>query len=412
MTDEGVVLRLSRDGREAAVPLTRLSIESIYQAVRLANPAEFSKPIPKAQVKPKGPELPDLHLTIEDVLQNPYKDGTTIEQFFETYGRLPQEGNLFGAWYSLPPKMQNDIEDLIIAGYKQLGPSTVQQIQILLGDLKTIANDKKKFVFSLPMIANNPALLTGLDQGWPLVSSLTNVLAKEEHWQASNFEKGNVTRWLASLSLDIAPIVLAANKSITESLPPGSGPHWEPAKYNIISQTADTAEVEVTHFRSPPVKTQYQKLGNIWIDVKAMNAVRHTLDDAKEQMAQGGEQAVGVIRTGLSGIIAAAGGLARAETQQEFTQAATLLQMATDGMTQSMGLSAAPSGSGNMSGSGSMGSGSMGSSSMGSSSMGSSSMGSGSMGSGSMGSSNSGGMNSGGMNSGGSSAGRSGSRRD
>ncbi|MCA9181245.1 MAG: hypothetical protein KDA51_07320, partial [Planctomycetales bacterium] len=233
MTDEGVVLRLSRDGREAAVPLTKLSIDSIYQAVRLSNPQEFSKPVPKALVKPEGPELPDLHLTIEDLLQNPYKNGTTIEQFFETYARLPQEGNFFSLWHSLPPKMQVDIEDLIIAAYKQLGPSTIKQIQILLGDVNTIAADKKKFVLSLPEIADNPALLMGLDQAWPLVSSLANALAKDEHWQASNFEKGHVTRWLANLNLDLAPILLAADKTVSDSSGPSAIPLLAPAKYNI-----------------------------------------------------------------------------------------------------------------------------------------------------------------------------------
>lgn len=343
MTDEGVVLRLTRDGREATVPLTKLSIESIYQAVRLANPQEFSKPVPKAVVKPKGPQLPELHLTIEDLLQNPYHNGTTIEQFFETYARLPQEGNLFSRWHSLPPKMQDDIEDLIIAGYKQLGPSTIKQIQILLGDVNTIATDKKKFVLSLPEIANNPALLTVLDQAWPLVSSLTNVLAKEEHWQASNFQKGHVTRWLANFNLDLAPILLAADQAMSESLGTGAVTLLKPAKYNIISQTADSAEVEVTLSQSPPIKTNYQKIGNIWIDVKAMNALRHAVDGAKEQLAQGGEQAVAAIRTGLSALIAAVGGLARAETQEDFAQAVTLLQTMTAGMAQSAGLNAAPS---------------------------------------------------------------------
>ncbi len=124
-------------------------------------------------------------------------------------------------------------------------------------------------------------------------------------------------------------------------------PPLEPAKYTIISQTAETAEVNVTRFQSPPVKTQYQKIGNIWIEVKAMNALRHSVDGAKEHMAQGAEQAVGAIRTGLSGIIAAAGGLARAETQEDFTQAVTLLRTMVGGMTQSMGLNAAPSDSEN-----------------------------------------------------------------
>jgi hypothetical protein len=354
MTDAGVVLKLTRDGREAAVPLTKLSIESIYQAVRLANPAEFSKPIPKAEVKVEGPELPELNLTVEELLQSPFKENSSIEQFFETLERLPEEGNFFVGWHTLPPKMQNDIEDLIIAVHQKLGASTMKQIQVLLGDLNTIATEKKKFVLGLPKVGSNPQLITGLDRAWPLLSGLTTALSKEEHWQASNFQKGNVPRWLAKLSLDVAPIIIAAQKVADDSLGPMAALPTGFPKHTIVSQSADTAEVELTVANLPPVKKHFQKLGNIWIDVKDMNELRHKVDEAKENMASGGEKEVQAIRAGLSGLIAVVGGLARANSQEDFTQAVALLQTMTGGLTQAMGGPAA--GSGNSSGSGSMGS--------------------------------------------------------
>ena len=83
MTDEGVVLRFAPDGREAAVPINRLSIDSIYQAVRLANPSAFSKPVPKAEVIPEGPVLPEFNMTVEDLLQNPYSESTSLEDYLE-----------------------------------------------------------------------------------------------------------------------------------------------------------------------------------------------------------------------------------------------------------------------------------------------------------------------------------------
>src|SRR5690606_5995390 len=148
------------------------------------------------------------------------------------------------------------------------------------------------------------ALLMAVDQAWPLVGGLIAALAKDEHWQASNFQKGNVTRWLANLNLDLAPIILAANEAARESLGPDAVSPLESVKFNIVSQSADSAEVEVSSFQTPTVKKSFQKIGNIWIDVEEMNAARHAIDDAKEQLAQGGEQAVGAIRTALSGIIA------------------------------------------------------------------------------------------------------------
>ncbi len=341
MTDAGVVLRLTRDGREAAVPLTKLSIESIYQAVRLENPQAFSKPVPKAVIKPLGPELPELQLTIDELLQNPFKDGTTIEQYFELCGRLPQEGNFFSQWYTLPPKMQSDIEDLIVQAHRLLGPSTVKQIQTLLSDLKTITSQKKQFVLGLPDVASSPQLVAMIDKLWPLADGLVSALAKEEHWQPSNFEKSNVKRWLAQLCLDLAPSLMAATEASAGVLGEGAGPMAGqmllPPRHTIVSQTADTAEVEIAYGSLPPIKKQFQKIGNVWIDVQAMNDLRRQVDEAKKQMAEDGEKAVATIRSALSGLVAAQGGLARAETQEDFTQAYTLLKTFATGMSQSLG---------------------------------------------------------------------------
>lgn len=340
MTDAGVVLRLTRDGREATVPLTKLSIESIYHAVRLANPQAFSKPVPKAAIKPQGPELPELQLTVDEVLQDPFKAGTTIEQYFDLCERLPREGNFFSQWYTLPPKMQSDIEDLIVQVHRLLGPPVIKQIQTLLGDLKTITSQKKKFVLGLPDVSSSPELVAMIDEHWPLVNSFVTALAKDEHWQPSNFEKNNVKRWLAQLSLDLAPSLIAAGEAAKESVGLMAGAPMEPPQHTIVSQTADSAEVEITYGNLPPVKKEFQKIGNIWIDVQAMNDLRVKVDDAKKQLAEDGEKAVGAIRSALSGLVASQGGLARAETQEDFTQAFMLLRTYITGTVQSLGLTA------------------------------------------------------------------------
>lgn len=343
MTDDAVVLKMKRDGKEATVPLTSLSIDSIFQAVRLANPESFAKPVPKAEVKPQVTlELPEFNLTVEDLLKNPFTSATSIEQFLQTLERLPKEGNFISGWHALPPKMQTDLEDLIVKGHQVIGPATVKQVQILLNDLNTILNEKQQYILGVPAIAANPLFTEGLEKNLPLVGKLFESLAQEQHWQPSNFQKGSVTRWMAQLNVDLAPVILASMEAVTSQLPPGVPNPMAATSFNIVSQTADSAEVEVVNPMLPqPTKTSYQKVGNIWINVQAMNKLRESIDAANAKLATGATQEVGMIKTTLSGIIAAVGGLARADSQEEFNQAVELLQTIGAGLGSSMNLGAA-----------------------------------------------------------------------
>jgi hypothetical protein len=339
MTDEAVVLKMKRDGKEATVPLASLSIDSIYQAVRLANPEAFSKPVPKAEVKPKVTvELPQLNLDVNELLRSPFASNTDIQKFLQILERAPQEGNFLVGWHALPPKMQTDIEDLIVKGYQVLGPATVKQIQILLHDLDKILQDKQQFIKGLPQVQANPLVAEQIDQNLPLLANFVAGLAKDEHWQPSNFQTGSVPRWLAGLNVDLAPAVLAATESIKANLPEGTTLPTGSPSFNIISQKADSAEVEVSLPGRPPEKTTYQKVGNIWINVPQMNQLRVNLDVAKEKLASGATQEVGMLRTSLGGIIAVVGGLARANTQAEFDEAVNQLQAIGEGLNQSLGL--------------------------------------------------------------------------
>jgi hypothetical protein len=342
MTDEAVVLKMKRDGKEATVPLASLSIESIYQAVRLANPEAFSKPVPKAEVKPEITiELPQLNLDVNELLKSPFASNTDIQRFLQILERAPQEGNFLVAWHALPPKMQADIEELIVKGYQVLGPTTVKQIQMLLHDLDKVLRDKQQFIKGLPQIQANPLVAEQIDQNLPLLASFVAGLAKDEHWQSSNFQTGSVPRWLANLNVDLAPAVLAAIEALKANLPEGIASTIGNPSFNIVSQKADSAEVEVSLPGRPPQKSTFQKVGNIWINVPQMNQLRVNLDAAKEKLASGATQEVGLLRTSLGGIIAVVGGLARANTQAEFEEAVNQLQAIGEGLNQSLGLQSA-----------------------------------------------------------------------
>ena len=252
--------------------------------------------------------------------------------------------------------MQSDLEDLIAARYKELGASTIKQLRVLIGDLNTIAQEKKKFVLGLPDVESNPILLTEINRAWPLVSSLTSVLAKDEHWEPSNFEKANIRTWMAKLNIDLAPVLLATQDEVVKSLGPAVAPYLEPPRQTILSQSADAAEVEFTFANLPPIKRIYQKIGNVWIDVKAMNELRLEVDKAKEQVAGGDEETVKAIRAGLGGLIAIVGSLARADTQEDFTQAVDLLKTTMGSLMPAGGPMGTAGNRGSEMGSGSMGS--------------------------------------------------------
>jgi hypothetical protein len=338
LTEDSVVLRLS-DGREAKVGLSSLSLDSHLQAVKLANPAAFSKPLPKAEIKQEiKVEIPKLSLNVDEMLRSPFPSNPTIEQFLDILQREHAAGNFFVDWHAIPPKMQSDIEDLLVKSVEVVGPTTVNQIRILLRDLNTIVQDKQEFILAHPMVASQPQLVAQLEKHWPLLTGTVGAFTQEDLWSPDNFQKGKVIPWLAKFAATVTPYTMAVLETAKGELPPGIQiPDPTAIEYKIVSQSADTAEVEVTAAGLPPQQLRYQKVGNIWLVPKQMNETRKGLDTAMEQLAKGAGQEMTMVRTGLAAVIAAVGGLARSNTQQEFDQAVDNLVVMVQGMAPNMG---------------------------------------------------------------------------
>lgn len=340
MTDETVVLRLIKDGREVPVPLASLSLQSHLQAVKLANPEAFSKPIPKAEVKPEFEpvELPELNLSVAEMLKSPFPPNVKIDQYFDILKREYAAGNFFVDWHGLPPKIQTDIEDVIVKAVEVIGPTTITQVQILLRDLNTVVQDKQEYLFANPQIAAQPEVVGELKKHWPFISGFVAALTKTEHWQPDNFQKGKVVPWLAGFTASMAPHIVAGLDLAKASLPPGAAfPDPANTQFTVLSQTADSAEVEITRGPGLPTeKLKFQKVGNIWINPKAMNELRKQLDAAQAQLAKGPGPEVALVRTTLGAVIAAVGGLARANSQEEFDFAVQNLADMAQGLMQSI----------------------------------------------------------------------------
>ncbi|MCA9134121.1 MAG: hypothetical protein KDA45_13230, partial [Planctomycetales bacterium] len=330
LTADSVILRLKANDREVAVPLASLSLESHFQAVKAAYPENFSKPVPKAETKLEtAVDLPDLNLNVGEMLKSPFPSNPSIEQFLDIQKREYAAGNFFVRWHTLPPKMQADMEEVIAQTVAVLGPGKLKQIQTLLTDLNTVVSDKKEFIFASPLLAGN----TQLEQHWPLISGLVAALSTDELWWADNFQRGKVAPWLATVTATLAPHWVALQEAVGDS-PAAGVPQFglEDLSYNIVSQSADSAEVELRGGQLPPRKVRYQKLGNIWIDPVQMGAMRKSLDDFKEGLAKGAGPQLTLLRTSLPGLIATVGGLARATTQEEFNLVVADLKLVSQGV--------------------------------------------------------------------------------
>ena len=235
LAGDSVVLRLNH-GREVSVGLSSLSLDSHLQAVKLANPAAFSKPVPKAEIKQEVKvEIPELNLNVSDMLKSPFPSNPTIEQFFDVLKREHDAGNYFVDWHAIPPKMQSDIEDVIVKAVEVVGPTTINQIRILLARCEYRRSRQTRIHSGQSDGCQQPA--TGCstrERHWPLIARGGGAFTQEDLWSADNFQKGKVVPWMAKFSAGVTPYSLAVLATVKGELPPGiqiPDPNLDPVQH-------------------------------------------------------------------------------------------------------------------------------------------------------------------------------------
>jgi hypothetical protein len=345
LTDDGVVLKLKADGRQAEVPFANLSLESHLQAIRLGKPEEFSKPLLKANLKPPIDIPPLRDINVDAILVSPFTNSLSLQEFVDIASEEMENGNYFVLWHALPEKMQSDIEDLIVKAMAKVGSGPVVQVRTFLTDLNTVVSEKKEFLFANPTIAADEALVAELQSKWPAIQQFIGSIAKEELWQEKNFQKGNVQRWLASFLA-----ALGSNQdaiyAIAEAEMPGVEQPTFADVFRVVESTADKGQIEISNPAVPlpsDEKLTVRKINGLWLIPKFMNALRSQLDAALASIDN--VDAAG-IRTGLQSAMAAVippvGALARAESQEEFDAVIAQLEPAVRGIINNVTVSAMP----------------------------------------------------------------------
>jgi hypothetical protein len=285
MNDKSLTLRLA-NGKEATIALSSLSLESHLQALKMAKPDNFTKELVKAPEMVEPAKLP-FKLTASSVITSPFDDDASIDSFMQTFTKEINRGNVFIVWHMMPPPMQTDMAALISKGLIAAGPTAPNQMRKVFTMLASITSKKRDWILD-PAITSAPipeTELAKINEAWPAIVGFFTDMSDKSIWDPNNFRPEKVPSFLASLLV---------NFQYFEQL------GTEKLSYNIVSQSADRAEVELSIGPQKSPVVQFQKVGKIWVAPELMNEVRKQLNSAAKvqmgpQVATGFSQAMFIV---------------------------------------------------------------------------------------------------------------------
>ncbi len=262
--DKSVVLKLD-SGKEIDVPLVKLSLESHLQALKLANPEAFSKELIKAAIRVEAAKIPDS-VPIASVVDSPFTAEASIDSFLSTAIGQWKKGNNFIAWHMLPPGIQNQLVKVYSDSFKTVGAEDLNQIHSLLKVATNLAETKRDWILDSPLalLFPKPRKAENATDEWALAVGMLKKTIEQSRWDPTNFEPNAIAAWLAS------------NSELTAFVRQAS-PEMSDVSFNVISQSADRAQVEFTTAGAEPKKVNFQKLGNIWVIPESMNTLQQQL---------------------------------------------------------------------------------------------------------------------------------------
>jgi SLA1 homology domain 1, SHD1 len=323
MADGAVVIK--KDGKEISVPLTKLSLASHLQALKLAKPEAYAKAPPKAVI--------GIEQTAESTRllnESPFKDNQTIEEFLDTLTTELEAGNATAMWHALTPEMQADVEDVVVAAVETGGKGMLVQIRTLMKHAATIVKEKKTFVFASPLVPTDQKVAREMQQTWPQIELFTEALTDKTNWDSANFKAGSVGPWIAALTSKIGSASVKMNQLAVKAGLPGSD-FKKAMAYKVVSQSGDTAMVQFLDAGPPRMNPQTRQMMQPkppepveWVRVSGKWLPKNVVDSWKDGVAEAKGQldfAMPSVSSSLALVIPFASSLANAKSQQEFNAA-------------------------------------------------------------------------------------------
>lgn len=325
MDGKAVVLKLDT-GKEVKVPLSSLSLESHLQALKLAKPEAFSKELIKAPIVVEA-AAPSVVAPITSIMESPFGQDPSIDQFLKTAVSEWKRGNNFVVWHMLPPRMQNDLTQIIANTMKDVGPGGTTIFRNAFEVLGSLFSKKRDWIQETEVVKLLP--VPGgpdqLDKNWPIMVGMMQKMAEPGLWDPANFQPNSIVTWLAQMSE-----LLAYSREMS--------PELNEISYQVVSQSSDRAEVEVTLGSTPPMVFNFQKVGDIWVVPEIMVSLRENVD--KELAEAPTLKALKTVMAALGIMTPTLKAMDQAKTREDFDKA--YKQSGLAGMLSS--IPAAPSG--------------------------------------------------------------------
>ncbi|MFK7736839.1 MAG: hypothetical protein AB8B50_12460 [Pirellulaceae bacterium] len=328
LTDDGVILKQKSTGKQAEIAMPQLSLESQLQAIKLARPEEFSKPVPKAELAPVVELPPAPEVSVDSVMNSPFTESQSLDEFVATIGSELDGGNTFVVWHALPDKMQESVKELMVKAMAKVGKQPIVQIKTLMKNLNTIVAEKKDFILGNKILAPDKKTREAIYSFWPVVERFVGSMSEESLWQADNFQEENIERWLAQFL-----VALGSNQSSIDAFVKSIGMPPQPKFADALKVTASAdakGKVEIANPQMPmlpPQEVVFRKVRGQWVAPAWMNPMRDGVNAALEGLdTVQDDQVRSTIQAGLIAVIPTVGALARAETQEEFDEIIAALE--------------------------------------------------------------------------------------
>jgi hypothetical protein len=163
--------------------------------------------------------------------------------------------------------MQNDLTQIIANTMKDVGPGGTTIFRNAFEVLGNLYSKKRDWIQETELVKRFP--VPGgpdqLDKNWPIMVGMMQKMAEPGLWDPANFEPNSIASWLAQMSE-----LLAYSREMS--------PELNEISYQVVSQSSDRAEVEVTLGSTPPTVFNFQKVGDIWVVPEIMVSLRENVD--------------------------------------------------------------------------------------------------------------------------------------
>lgn len=327
--DGNNVVLLTKDGKEAKVPLNKLSKESQQMAkdaakAALSAPAkkepkkepknepknEPSKSEPSSEGDTTSGEIPEIPVVS-------FSSSLSAQEFYDIIGRELDKNNAAVLWDAMPSKYQSDIEELMEDRMKPIDPALTKTLSSTAKKLVAVLREKKSFVLNNPKVKQLPPSTVNMEKLYdPMIDFVETAMVSN----AVDVSKLSRSQYRELMANSLGKLLEKGRKLV-----PGF-PMADPKvieKYTHLKVTKDSSGNE-----SLNVDGQMIKLVNIegrWLPEPMVQQWPQIIEQAKSQskmqtpemVAQGTAQVKFIIASVVLPTIAE---LKSAETQGDFDQ--------------------------------------------------------------------------------------------